>query len=210
MLFYRIQTINFLILMLLILFGSCRQETCKCPVTNEQTRMNDSIQSAFVNTEQYKNIWTRLNEPNFLASQTEAYRLIFTSILDERLFIYRIEKSGNIYLFHKKEFADVINTGAGERSDSLIYNFSRTLSQAEWDGLKNAFIDNCFWTMATKYNSERDVLDGGDFLLEGNLPEPNICTQQKYHLVETRVPDSIYYRIADSFIALEPNPKNQK
>lgn len=172
--------------------------------------MNDSMQLVLVNAEYFRDYWYRFNEPKISEMETEVYRFAYTQSFAERLIIYRIEKTQSQYMLHKKEYAT--ETGFGERPDSLTNNFSRVISQTEWNGIKKVLNDNCFWTMEPCYECyrSRHVLDGGHFYLEGNLPEDNICTNQKYHFVGTSAPDSIYYRIVDSFIALEPDPEIHK
>lgn len=205
---YPAQTIGFLLIMLTLFLSNCSSETCKCSITEDQIRMNDSVRSVLTEEEYLRDYWQRFNEPKFSEVKTEMYRFARKKCFDERIVIYRVEKTENQFLLHKKEYEG--ETCFPDKRDSLIYEFTRVLSHEEWNGLKKTLNDNCFWTMAPDYNDKGPMLDPDFFLFEGTSPEPNICTHKNYHFVGTAVPDSILYLIADKFIALEPDPENPK
>ncbi len=192
---------------ILILFvyylASCQNQECKCVIDTNLISQNDSTINAAINSPRrnlsdYNN---RFNEPAIHQSQVESYRFSITVLLYDYFKVYRVEKNGNDYKLHIKEYA--VSTTSEQRADSLVSNTSKKITKSEWSSIDNAFKENCFWTMATDIKTDDNYLDGSTWILEG-YRQNTTCTNSKYHLAYRNSPDSSNFRlICEKFIELD-------
>ena len=103
----------------------------------------------------------------------------------------------NLYI---KEY--IVPTTIEHKNDSLIRDTMRSLTNLEWDEIKKSLDKNCFWTIAS--NTDREVLDGITWLMEGFDPKKNICTNLKYHFINRVSPEpSGFKNIGEQIMALD-------
>lgn len=75
------------------------------------------------------------------------------------------------------------------RSQPLERAVNKPMTESEWNHIKSAIDEACFWTMPAALNNRRG-LDGTDWLLEGYKSTPEACTNRDYHFVFRWTPDS--------------------
>ena len=185
-----------------LLVISCKEKECKCTMDNVVLYQNDSIITAIKkdNSLGIKNYWKRFDEPVFEDLNIEAYRLSITALLYDYQKIYRIERKGRKVNLYVKEY--IVPTTIEHRNDSLIRDTMRSLTNLEWGEIKKSLDKNCFWAIAS--NTDREVLDGIIWLMEGFNPKKNSCTNLKYHFVNRVSPElSGFKNIGEQIIALD-------
>jgi hypothetical protein len=192
---------------ILILFvyylASCQNQECKCVIDTNLISQNDSTINAAINSPRRNLVdyWNKFNEPAIHQLQVESYRFSITVLLYDYFKVYRVERRGNDYNLHIKEYA--VSTTAKEREDSLVSNISKKITKSEWTSIDNAFKENCFWTMSTHIKSDDNYLDGSSWLLEG-YKSNSVCTNNKYHIAGRRSPGSSSFRmICEKFLEFD-------
>jgi hypothetical protein len=195
------QKLLILIFSLSCILLSCQKKECQCNADPVVIRTNDSLIQVIKNRA-IKEYWDRFDEPVLYSQNKEFYRLKITVLLADYCKIYRVEKEGDDHKLYVKEYA--VSTTTAFRADSLIRNYSKMISVAEWRNITAAFEKNCFWTMPLDVERNHHILDGSSWLLEGFSPGGNLCTPAQYQLVDRQSPDSSgFTNICDQFIALD-------
>ena len=188
-----------LLFILALAIPACEQKECACPIDPAIAHENDSNLHAYMNSEWAKTKWVQMSEPVLFLQNKEAYRFSYTILVGGSAKSYRVEQDGGNYMLFTKE-----HTVQG-MTDSLISSYSRRITKKEWREIRNAFRDNCFWTMPITLKRDMEILDGVSCLLEGFNPEKNNCTNATYHAVSRLSPDDTtkFAMISEKFMALE-------
>lgn len=170
-----------LALFVCLLAASCQNRRCTCEHDDALIARNDSTINRVVNQSgnSFARYWKRFEEPTLYDSKVEAYRLTVLVSLFDYFKVYRIEHRDDQYTLHVKEYA--VRTTARYRPDSLVSSSTRPITQQQWQGIRDAFENNCFWTLPVDIKEDDNYQDGTGWALEG-IQARNSCTKAQYHL----------------------------
>lgn len=164
-----------------ILTISC-QSNVNCKIDSLVIKSNDSIiskvESDSIGQKWWNDYMGKLKEPRMNDVENESYRLIIYNSLGESSKIYRIIKNWNSYKLVYKEFG---KEEPESRNNELLINKETKLSRKNWTEFQKLLRENGFWSLPV--TTDRNGLDGTSWVLEGQNPNANECTNREYHIV---------------------------
>ena len=154
---------------------------------------NDSIINAVI-TSPRRNLadyYNRFNEPAINQSQVESYRFSITVLLYDYFKVYRVEKNGNDYKLHIKEYA--VSTTSQQREDSLVSYISKKITNSVFAYL-NLMDSEIQSNLGTKY-----IL-----LFEHNFECESLCLLQLFYVIYVEDIFDVFF-ISDTIPPLQSN-----
>ncbi|MGV3613289.1 MAG: hypothetical protein ACO1N0_20190 [Fluviicola sp.] len=170
-----------LILLLLILtITSCDTEkSFKCNCDTSDLVYNDSIMKSFhQNRNYFKDQMEYYHVPPLRSYGRVSFRLSITHSFSNYVQKYTlVEKDKGAELDVREYALEGMDCHILKRP--LIKRYQIQLTDEQWNSIKEAVNENCYWTnkMAEGYPM---MLDGGSWILEGFDPESGNCANREY------------------------------
>lgn len=169
---------------------SCSQEPYKCNCDTSAVTKNDSIIGSMLkDTSSYNRFLRNYRIPHLAIYKNECYRLKLSHSFSKYTQIYTLIHTGSGAVLDVKEY---LNPKSKPVKLKLHIAYTIELSNKQWHEIKKAIETNCYWSQPINERN-RQVLDGGSWLLEGYDPEKRNCAKALYHI------DDCYYEDNSDF-----------
>ncbi len=166
---------------ILVLILSCKNNV-DCGIDPLIIKSNDSIianvESDSSGQKWWNNYLSKIKEPNLKMELNESYRLMIYNSMWESSKTYRVYKDSDSYKLVFKEFG---GEQIERNNSTLTSNIESDLSKKDWTEFQSLLQNTGFWSLPVTI--DRTGLDGTTWILEGQNPDGNDCTNRTYHIV---------------------------
>lgn len=160
------------------------------------------------NCTSYERYFNQFDKSKLFLKTNESYRLTVNCSITNFAKTYELNITDSNPVLLVQEF---FKSSEGKRIIGLYNEESFNLTRHQLSTLQSTFTNNCFWTMQSEIEKDKDYLDGSQYALEG-VNGFNNCTTSKYHMVSRLSPDSSsFLKICEEFFKIDSlNLRNVK
>ena len=183
-----------IIVFFLIAFADCGDT---CEKYKNEIYTGKTLEQTFDSTRLngFKQYLIMLHEHEINTLNYESYRLI-AHVSHVPSYIIQIENKNSIYhVTHKKLIHDSDSTFV------VVKQIEKQLSADEWAKFIAFIYQKNYWTLPINTN-KYDVLDGGQYTIEGRRPNAEICGKRSYHLITSDHPQGEFKDLFDNFFEI--------